>query len=113
MMELDSFFSNVSIHELINGAKVIGSDLDSFDAQESKRFYIPRGLLFVRSVQTASKGAEKQLDFGKAFASRILWAWSKTSQIYSSAQRFDVAKEPNLVYRQDFDEFIEKCGDKK
>ncbi|KXJ70326.1 cap-specific mRNA (nucleoside-2'-O-)-methyltransferase 1 [Aedes albopictus] len=113
MLELDSFFSNVSIHELINGAKVLGSDLDRFDGAESKRFYIPRGLLFVRSVQIGSKGTEKQLDFGRAFASRILWAWSKTSQIYSSAQRFEAPKEPNLVYRQDFDEFIEKCADKK
>ncbi|KXJ70768.1 hypothetical protein RP20_CCG022533 [Aedes albopictus] len=43
--------------------------LGAFDGVEDKRLYIPSTSLFVRSVQTDSKGAEKQLDFGKAFGS--------------------------------------------
>lgn len=110
MIDLDSFFNNVSINQLTDGTKVLGIDMERFDALESKRFFIPRGLLFVRHSQPGcalgTKGAEKPLDFSKTFANRHMWTWTKTSQIYSSTQCFDVVKEPNLVYRQDFDQFI-------
>lgn len=112
MTELEKFFSLVSIHKLSTGTNVLGSDLESCDSRETKKFYIPRGLLFVRKGQIGAKGIEKELDFGKSFATRILWSWTKTSQIYSSAQMVEVSKEANLVYRQDFEHFIEKYGNK-
>ncbi|XP_058813420.1 cap-specific mRNA (nucleoside-2'-O-)-methyltransferase 1-like [Topomyia yanbarensis] len=111
MMDLDGFFNNVSINQLSSGTKVLGCDVQSCDKLESKRFYIPRGLLFVRHSQhsmAGSKMSERTLEFGKTFGSRYLWIWTKTSQIYSSAQCFDVVKEDNLVYRMDFDEFVAK-----
>ncbi|XP_065078736.1 cap-specific mRNA (nucleoside-2'-O-)-methyltransferase 1-like [Ochlerotatus camptorhynchus] len=112
MTELDKFFSYVSVHKLATGTNVLGSDLEILDSQETKKFYIPRGLLFVRKGQIGLKGVEKELEFGKSFTSRILWVWTKTSQIYSSAQMVEVTKEPDLVYRKDFERFIEKYGKK-
>lgn len=112
MTELDKYFSDVSIHKLATGINVLGSDLESCDSHETKKFYIPRGLLFVRKGQIGLKGVEKELEFRKSFASRILWVWTKTSQIYSSVQMVEVTKEPDLVYRQDLEHFIEKYGKK-
>ncbi|XP_058467287.1 cap-specific mRNA (nucleoside-2'-O-)-methyltransferase 1-like [Malaya genurostris] len=109
MLDLDEFFSNVSIKKLSSGTKVIGCDIQSFDTLEPKKFYIPRGLLFLRHSQHSRTGAkilENTLEFGKTFGCRYLWTWTKTCQIYSSSQCFDVKKEGNLVYRMDFDELI-------
>lgn len=112
MMNLDAFFNNISINQLSNGTKVLGCEIDSFDSSESKRFYIPRGLLFIRHSQIKPlKAVQTELDFEKTFTSRHLWTWAKTSQIYSSSQCFEVTREDNLVYRMDFDELLEEFED--
>lgn len=111
MVDLDRYFNILSVHKLTTGTNVLGSDLESCDSKETKKFYIPRGLLFLRNGVTDSKGIEKDLEFGKSFASRILWVWTKTSQIYSSAQMVEVTKESDLIYRQDLEHFIEKHDD--
>lgn len=109
MVNLDTFFNNISINQLSNGTKVLGCEIDSFDSSESKRFYIPRGLLFIRHrLIKALKSVQIELEFNKTFASRHLWPWTKTNQIYSSAQCFDIPREPNLVYRIDFDQLVEE-----
>lgn len=91
-----------------DGTKMLESDLERFDEAETKRFYkmytFPKG----RSSCRGSKEAEKQLAFGKTSGSRIMRAWSKISQIDSSALRFEAPKDPDQVYRQDFYEFIAK-----
>ncbi|XP_053699253.1 cap-specific mRNA (nucleoside-2'-O-)-methyltransferase 1-like [Sabethes cyaneus] len=112
MASLDAFFNNISINQLPNGTKVLGCEIDSFDPAETKRFYIPRGLLFIRHSQAKPlKSVQTDLEFDKSFVSRHLWPWSKTSQIYSSSQCFDIAREDNLVYRVDFDELLEEFDD--
>lgn len=111
MIEFEEFFNNVSVHKLTTDTNVLGVDLDSCDSNETKKFYIPRGLLFVQKALIGLKGIEKDLEFGKSFSRRILWIWNKTTQIYSSTQMVEVTKEPDMVYRQDLEHFIEKYED--
>lgn len=59
MIELDGFFSNVSIYELFSGAKLLGSNLKHFDGRELSGSKFPYESIF---VQIGSKGAEKQLE---------------------------------------------------
>nr|XP_029733676.1 uncharacterized protein LOC115269260 [Aedes albopictus] len=50
---------HVSTHDLIHGAKVLGSDLERSDKMETKRFYIFQGSFSVLNVQTGSKGCRE------------------------------------------------------
>ncbi|XP_055549451.1 cap-specific mRNA (nucleoside-2'-O-)-methyltransferase 1 [Wyeomyia smithii] len=112
MMGMDAFFNNITINPLPNGTKVLGCEIDSFDALETKRFYIPRGLLFIRHSQAKPlKVNQTELEFDKSLTSRHLWAWTKTNQIYSSSQCYNLSREDNLVYRMDFDDLLEQFED--
>ncbi|XP_055616415.1 cap-specific mRNA (nucleoside-2'-O-)-methyltransferase 1-like [Toxorhynchites rutilus septentrionalis] len=109
MTDLDGFFDDISINELSgSGTKVLGCEVESVDSRESTRFYIPRGLLFMRHSLAKNQGVKKKLDFDKCFASRQLWVWTQSSQIYSTTQCLRMARESGLVYRKDIDKFVEK-----
>lgn len=111
LSDMERFFNNVTINQLKSGSKVVGCDVERFDTRETKRFYIPRALLFVRHSQDGSGSggtSRKTLNFDRTFRSRQVWCWSRTSQIYSAKQYADVEKEPGLVYRVDFEELIDE-----
>ncbi|XP_055598639.1 cap-specific mRNA (nucleoside-2'-O-)-methyltransferase 1-like [Uranotaenia lowii] len=110
MTEMTNFFNNLSVNELKNGTKVLGIPVPPNARQETKRFYIPRGLLFIPHHHPSKA---EQLDFETSLVSRHLWLWLNTTQIYSSSQCFDVDRRKGLVYRYDIDEFLEKFEKKK
>lgn len=107
LAEMEHFFANVTIYTLESGTKVIGCAVERFDPRETQRFYIPRALLFVRHSQEAGR----VLSFERSFRSRQVWIWSRTNQLYSAGQYADVEREPGLVYRVEFEEFIDESED--
>lgn len=111
LVDMERFFQNVSITQLCSGTKVVGCDVERFDPRETARFYIPRAFLFIRNSPDGSGAAassHKMFNFDRSFRSRQVWMWSRTSQIYSAKQYADFEKEPGLVHRADFEEFIDE-----
>ncbi|KXJ75184.1 hypothetical protein RP20_CCG012116 [Aedes albopictus] len=107
-MELDSLFSDPRGNRQRQGAR---KRLEAFRGGGNKAV-LPSPKVALRvECEEVRKVPRSSWIFGR-LGSWIMWTWSKKNQIYS-ALPFKAPKEPKLVYRQDFDAFIEKCSDLK